>query len=166
VRTNDFETFTKAKLFYSPKSGVSVIDPAIAHDDRATADKSDDRWVMVLKNEMSLTVAGKNLRLVFSEQIQGPYDTVLGPPIVGAGTTIVDDMAEGPSLFKYDSLWYLYWDAPFSDFSYCLATSPDLVNWTDRSHEMAGPVEKMRHGTVLVVPTEAVKAALNAEPLP
>ncbi|NQT13308.1 MAG: hypothetical protein HQ582_11200 [Planctomycetes bacterium] len=160
MRTRDFKTFSKPKLFYSPQSPeLSVIDPFIAHDDRGTADKGDDRWVMVIKNEMGVEEGGKNLRLVFSKRMQGPYDTTLGPPIVGAGTGIVDRMGEGPSLFKHNNVWRLYWDAPASEFSYCLATSPDLVNWTNRSQEMSLPAKRMRHGTVLVVPAAAVPTA-------
>ena len=137
---------------------LSVIDPFIAYDNRATSDKSDDRWVMVIKNESSPKQGGKNLRLVFSKRMQGPYDTQLGPPIVGAGTNIVDTMGEGPSLFKYNHLWHLYWDAPGSEFSYCLATSQDLVHWTNRSQEMSLPAKRMRHGTVLVVSAHVVTA--------
>ncbi len=166
VRTRDFKTFTQAKLFYSPKSGMSVIDPAIAHDDQGTADKGDDRWVMVIKNEMSETDGGKNLRLLFSDRMQGPYDAEPGPPIVGAGTTIVDQMGEGPSLSKHNNLWRLYWDAPFSKFSYCLATSPDLKHWTNRSTEMSLPLKQMRHGVVLPVPAKAVQRAITTKPSP
>lgn len=160
VRTHDFQTFSKPALFYSPQSPeLSVIDPYIAYDD------SNDRWVMVIKNEMPPERGGKNLSLVFSKSMQGPYETKLEPPIVGAGTDIVNVMGEGPSLFKYKKLWYLYWDAPNSDFSYCLATSDDLVNWTNRSAEMSLPTEKMRHGSVLLVGDKAVEAALNVKPL-
>lgn len=162
VRTADFQMFSRPTLFYSPRSPeLSVIDPFIAHDDRGTAAKSDDRWVMVIKNEMSPQQGGKNLRLVFSKRMQGPYDTTLGPPIVGAGTDIVDRMGEGPSLFKHNNVWHLYWDAPGSEFSYCLATSPDLEHWTNRSPEMTLPTKQMRHGTVLVVPAAVVATAWN-----
>jgi hypothetical protein len=156
-RTKDFKSITKPALFFSPKEPeYSVIDPYIAHDDQGTADRSDDRWVMVIKNELGEDNGGKNLRLTFSRRMQGPYDTKLGPPIVGAGTGIVDRMGEGPSLFKRNGEWFLYWDAPGSRFSYCLATSTDLKTWTNRSTEMSLPAEHMRHGTVLVVPAEAV----------
>ena len=110
-----------------------VIDPCIARDDRGTEQPDDDRWVMVVKNELGADKGGKNLRLTFSDKMQGPYQTKLGPPIVGAGTSIVDQMAEGPSLFKRQGQWFLYWDAPESPFSYCLSTSPDLKTWTNRS---------------------------------
>ena len=133
-----------------------MIDPYIAHDDRNTDDTSDDRWVMVIKHELKPERGGKNLRLTFSKRMQGPYETTLGPPIVGAGTQIVNQMGEGPSLFKRGRTWFLYWDAPGSKFSYCLATSPDLVTWSNRSAEMSLPAKQMRHGTVLVVPENAI----------
>jgi hypothetical protein len=89
--------------------------------------------------------------------MEGPYPTTLGPPIVGAGTAIVDRMAEGPTLLRDDAgLWRLYWDAPGGPHPYCLATSPDLVEWTDRSAELRMPVDAPRHGTVLRAPRERV----------
>ena len=161
-RTTDFKKFSKPALFFSPQNPeYSVIDPFIAHDDRGTENVDDDRWVMVIKNELAPERGGKNLRLTFSRHMQGPYDTTLGPPIVGAGTKIVDQMGEGPSLFKRDGLWFLYWDAPGSRFSYCLATSPDLETWTNRSAEMSLPAKQMRHGTVLVVPANAVADSIK-----
>ena len=160
-RTKDFKTFTAPGLFFSPDPECSVIDPYIAHDNRNTQDTADDRWVMVIKHELKPERGGKNLRLTFSKQMQGPYHPKLGPPIVGAGTSIVNQMGEGPSLFKRGKTWFLYWDAPGSEFSYCLATSPDLMTWTNRSAEMSLPAKKMRHGTVLVVPTDAVSSAIR-----
>ena len=161
-RTVDFKKFSRPKLFFSPLDPEhGVIDPYIAHDDRGTEKTDDDRWVMVIKNEMGEDRGGKNLRLTFSDKMQGPYETKLGPPIAGAGTSIVDQMAEGPSLFKRDGIWFLYWDAPGSPFSYCLATSPDLKTWTNRSEDMSLPAKQMRHGTVLAAPAE--KVVLNAD---
>ena len=162
-RTKDFESFTAPELFFSPDPEFSVIDPFIAHDDRNTEDSTDDRWVMVIKHELKPERGGKNLRLTFSNRMQGPYDARLGPPIVGSGTSIVNQMGEGPSLFKRESMWFLYWDSPGSAFSYCLATSPDLQTWTNRSAEMSLPAAQMRHGTVLVVPSSAVSSAMRKE---
>ena len=163
-RTADFKNFSEPKLFYSPtEPELSVIDPYITHDDRGTSTKGDDRWVMVIKNEMYEKDGGKNLRLVFSQKMQGPYDSKLGPPIVGAGTPIVNHMGEGPSLLRHDGLWRLYWDAPGSKFSYCMATSSDLKTWTNQSHKMKLPVAHMRHGTVLKVPKSSIGNFLNAK---
>jgi hypothetical protein len=166
TRTRDFKKFSQPELFYSPAPEISVIDPFIARDNRGTVDRKDDRWVMVIKNEMPIARGGKNLRLVFGQTMQGPFDTTLGPAVVGAGTDIVNRMGEGPSLFKHKNLWHLYWDAPGSKHSYCLATSPDLVHWTNRSDQMTLPTRQMRHGTVLMVPETAVAEVLTADPLP
>ena len=68
-------------------------------------------------------------------------------------------MGEGPSLLKVDGEWWLYWDAPGSHYSYCLATSPDLKTWTNRSSEMTLPVEHLRHGTVVRVPQDSFQYA-------
>ncbi len=161
-RTKDFQTFSKPELFFSPQNPEhGVIDPYIAHDDRGTPDADDDRWVMVIKNEMARKQGGKNLRLTFAKRMQGPYSTTLSEPIVGAGTDIVDTMGEGPSLLKCCGQWFLYWDAPGSEYSYCLATSRDLKTWTNRSQEMSLPARQMRHGTVLIAPASAVAPALT-----
>ncbi|MEC9095621.1 MAG: family 43 glycosylhydrolase [Planctomycetota bacterium] len=155
--TKAFKKFTPPELFYSPRDPeYSVIDPFIAHDDRGTKNRRDDRWVMVIKNELAADKGGKNLRLTFSKKMLGPYGTKLGKPIVGAGTSIVNQMGEGPTLFRHQGKWHLYWDAPGSEFSYCLATSKDLENWQNRSAELKLPVDQMRHGTVLRVPLSAV----------
>ncbi len=149
--TKNFKEFTKPELFYTTVDPeLSVIDPYIAHDD------DNDRWVMVIKNEMPPPDGGKNLCLVFSKKMQGPYETKLGPPIVGKGSTIVDEMTEGPSLLKVDGLWRLYFDSPNSRYSYCLATSYDLKTWKDQSHKMKLPIKRMRHGTVMRVPISAI----------
>jgi len=163
VRTKDFQSFSEPKLFYTTKNPeLSIIDPYITKDDRSTETPNDDRWVMVIKNEMPAGKGGKNLRLVFSEKMQGPYQTTLGPPIVGSGTEIVDRMGEGPSMLKIGQEYWLYWDAPGSKYSYCLATSKDLVTWKNRSAELSLPVKHMRHGTVLRIPNQTLKKIQSA----
>jgi len=165
TRTRDFTSFTKPQLFFSPDPEFSVIDPYIAHDDRDTpGNVKDDRWIMVIKHEMAPEDGGKNLRLTFSaEGMQGPYDTTLGPPVVGTGTGIVNHMGEGPSLLKHQGEWWLYWDSPGSRFAYCLATSPDLKTWKNRSAELSMPISKMRHGTVFRAPLEKIRPQITAQ---
>ena len=164
-RTKDFKTFTKPALFFSTADPeLSVIDPFIAFDPGPTDGSADDRWVMVIKNEMYARDGGKNLCLTFAAHMQGPYRPKLSQPIVGAGTDIVDHMSEGPSLLRRGGVWWLYWDAPGSPFSYCLATSPDLEHWTNRTADLSMPVANLRHGTVLTVPRSAVARLLAHEP--
>ena len=157
TRTRDFVRFSEPRRFYSTAAPErSVIDPFIAKDDRGTLSAADDRWIMVIKNEQYAKDGGKNLCLVFADAMQGPYSSKLGPPIVGAGTAIVDRMVEGPSLLRRGDEWWLYFDAPGSEFSYCLATSRDLVTWINRSQDLRLPIASIRHGTVLVVPEQSV----------
>lgn len=157
-RTKDFETFSEPELLFEAEPQISLIDPFIARDDRGTLDSADDRWVMVIKNELSAEAGGKNLRLTFGAHMQGPFDRHLSEPIVGASTPIVGQMSEGPTLLKHQGVWHLYWDAPESPFSYCLATSTDLEHWVDRCSEMRLPTERMRHGTVLIAPVSVIEA--------
>ena len=156
-RTADFVTFTPPALFYAPDPEHGVIDAFIATDDRNTPDPADDRFVMVLKNEMDPLAGGKNLRLVFSDRL-ADFPTTLGPPIAGAGTTIVDRMVEGPTLLKADGQWRLYFDAPGAALPYGLATSTDLIHWTDRSAEIHMPIDAPRHGTIFRVPATMMPA--------
>lgn len=153
-RTGDFARFTPPELFYAPQPEHGVIDAFIATDGAEQA--SGSCFVMVIKNEMGPERGGKNLRLAFADRMRGPYSPVLGPPIVGAGTPIVDRMAEGPSLVHVDGQWRLYFDAPGGPHAYCLATSPDLIEWTDRSSEVAVPGAAPRHGTIFIAPAPAV----------
>lgn len=159
IRSKFLECFSKPELFYSTKNPeLSIIDPFITKDDRGTKDTSDDRWVMVIKNEMPASKGGKNLCLVYSKKMQGPYQQKLGPAIVGSGTKIVNRMGEGPSMLKVGKEYWLYWDAPGSKFSYCLATSKDLVTWKNRSAEMKLPAKHMRHGTVFRIPRKKLNS--------
>ena len=154
IRTRDFKDFTTPELFYAPVPEHGVIDAQVARDDRGTPEADDDRFVMVIKNEMGPESGGKNLRLAFAEHAQGRYPKRLGRAIVGSESEIVNQMAEGPSLLKVADEWRLYFDAPGR--GYGLATSPDLRNWTDRSHELRFPVRHPRHGSVIAVPPAAV----------
>ena len=63
-------------------------------------------------------------------------------------------MVEGPTLLKVCGEWRLYFDAPGR--GYGLATSPDLVRWTDRSADLRMPVPHPRHGSVALVPASAI----------
>lgn len=154
-RTADFISFSPPTLFYAPDPERGIIDAFIATDDRDTPDPADDQFVMVLKNEMDPLAGGKNLRLVFSDTL-ADFPTTLGPPVAGAGTDIVDRMVEGPTLLKADGRWRLYFDAPGGALPYGLATSTDLIHWTDRSAEIHIPIDAPRHGTIIRVPASLV----------
>lgn len=172
TRTSDFQSFTPAELFFD--QGWSVIDGSPAYDDRGTTDTSDDRWVMVVKNEREVTdppPTGKNLRLTyidstidwnsFSYADWSPAED----PIIGANTSIQPTDAEGPSLVKNGDEWLIYWDKYIAN-DYGLASSPDLTNWTDETGSFqlldaqGNEILHPRHGTVFSAPRSAITFGL------
>jgi beta-xylosidase len=168
TRTRHFKHFTPAKLFFD--QGFNVIDGHLVYDNRGTPRKDDDRWILVCKNDWAVKRGGKNLRLSFTGRFMDRPFTQVSKPIVGPGSSIrAQQMVEGPSLIRFHHKWLLYGDAytsvlytdsfvghHFSGGQYVLASSPDLVHWTDRTTQLAMPTKHPRHGTILVVPRSTV----------
>jgi beta-xylosidase len=161
-RTSDFRNFTEARVFFAP--GVSQIDACLAFDDRGTA----DRWVMAVKNEQYQELGGKNLRIAvapadltnpFPPKFRCPTDPAKpwSDPVVGPGAVIqASQWVEGPTLLKVGDEWWLYFDRfRMRSNRYGLATSKDLVHWTDRSTDVSVPRDA-RHGTIFRAPRSAV----------
>lgn len=147
VSTTDFESFSTPELLFQDE-GYSVID---AHVVSQPSEGADGRWVMTLKKELGTDQGGKNIRLAFSDAVIGPSS--FGPstdPVVGFGTPIRgNEQAEGPSLVQWNDQWLLYWDA-YSSGHYSLASSTDLVTWTDETAQLLMPVSHPRHGSVFI----------------
>lgn len=152
-RTADGKNFSEAKLFFDQK--FCCIDAQMALDDRGGSDLAAARWVMVFKNEREVRLGGKNLRLTFAPaDLSQPWSPA-SDPIVGPGSAIrPKELAEGPTLVRWNQQWFLYWDA-FASGHYSLATSADLKTWTDRTAELRMPPHP-RHGTVFRAPRSAV----------
>lgn len=152
-RTSDGRSFTAPQVFFD--QGFCVIDAQMVWD--------NGRWVMVLKDEREIPRGGKNLRLSFAPADLGQPCVPISGPIAGPGSSLrPQEQAEGPALMHWRGLWWLYWDA-FANGHYCLATSPDLKSWTDRTAELTMPAHP-RHGTVFHVPRAAVAHLLNETP--
>ena len=64
---------------------------------------------------------------------------------------------EGPSLIQIDGLWHLYIDY-HSVGILGMATSPDLVNWTENSHLATLP--NGRHGAIFAAPLDVIAFSL------
>ncbi|NND08521.1 MAG: hypothetical protein HKN87_19245 [Saprospiraceae bacterium] len=146
--TRDFEYFTPTRLFYD--HGFNVIDGSII--------ETDGSFAMFLKDESLFPTAQKNIRLTWSDQIEGPY-SVPTEPITG------DYWAEGPTGIKIYDRWHLYFDK-YVKHSYGLLTSDDLVRWKDESNDLEMP-EGIRHGTIFkITATEAiiVRSHFNRKP--
>lgn len=165
-RTADFKSFTDARVFFSP--GVSEIDACMTFDDRGTADPADDRWVMAAKNEQIPDLGGKNIRVTvapadltdpFPPEFRSPTDPVKpwSDPVAGPGSTVQSNQwVEGPTILKVDGEWRLYFDRfRARNGRFGLATSPDLVRWTDRTADLSLPGDA-HHGTILRAPRSAV----------
>jgi len=131
VTTIDFKTFSETKLLYEP--GFNVIDANIVRD--------ENRFIMFMKDE-TREPAQKNLKIAFSDKLTGPYSPA-GKPITG------NYWAEGPTTFKKDGKWLVYFDK-YRDHKYGAITSSDLINWTDISDKISVP-SGLRHGTIFEV---------------
>ena len=119
-RTADFQNFTDAQVFFSP--GVSEIDAMMAFDDRGTADPSDDRWVLVCKDEQ---MPGTGRQEYPADYRPGRSDETLpaavpfahrpepawSEPVAGPGSSVqASQWAEGPTLLRVGDEWRLYFD--------------------------------------------------------
>jgi predicted GH43/DUF377 family glycosyl hydrolase len=193
-RTTDFQSFTDAQVFFSP--GVSEIDAMMVFDDRGTSDPTDDRWVLVCKDEQMAELGGKNIRVTtapadltkpFPPEFRPPdagqgYDGLKGDesrmgveskgkmpsprpwsgPVAGPGSSVqANQWAEGPTLLKVGDQWRLYFDRfRLRTNRFGLATSNDLVHWTDRTSELTVPPQAM-HGTIFRAPRAVVSQAFS-----
>ncbi len=159
-RTADGKAFSEAALFFDQK--FICIDGMLAFQDHGSRNPSKGQWIMALKNEQEIRDGGKNLRITTAPaDFSKPWEPV-SKPVAGPGSAVRgNEMAEGPSLLKWKDQWFLYWDA-FANGHYCLATSPDLINWTDRSADLKMPPHP-RHGTVFAAPRSAVAWLRDAQ---
>ncbi|MCK5369562.1 MAG: family 43 glycosylhydrolase, partial [Cyclobacteriaceae bacterium] len=143
--TSDFKSFSETKLFYEP--GFNVIDASIK--------RNGDKYIMFIKNETELPDPEKNISVVFSDQITGPYSL---PQKVITG----DYWAEGPTAIQIDGKWHVYFDK-YRKHEFGLLTSSDLVQWRDESAKLKLPAG-IRHGTIFEV-SQNIFEKLNAAQL-
>lgn len=141
VTTKDFETYTKTKLLYD--DGFNAIDATIVRD--------GDRYVMFVKDETRQPVAKKNIRIAFSDKLEGPYSHASEP--------ISPDWVEGPTAIKIADTWYLYYDG-YTRHRYEGIKSKDLQNWESITDKLVFPKDT-RHGTVFQVSDKILEKLLE-----
>ena len=141
VTTEDFQAYSKTALLYD--GGFNVIDATIVRD--------GDRYVMFVKDETRQPVARKNIRIAFSDKLEGPYSPASEP--------ISPDWVEGPTAIKIADAWYLYYDG-YTRHRYEGIRSKDLKNWETITDELIFPKDT-RHGTVLKVPYQVLESLLK-----
>lgn len=135
--TKDFENFEPTRLFYNPD--FSVID--------ATIMPYEDEFVMFIKNENPYP-AEKNIRLLKSNDLAGPYTGKVSDPITG------NYWAEGPTPFQLGEYTYVFFDK-YREHHYGAIRSRDLVIWEDVTDSISFP-RGVRHGTVIKVPQSII----------
>lgn len=139
VTTKDFKRWSSPKVFFDP--GFSVIDAVIVRD------AARNRWVMIFKDETLHPVAKKNLRVAFSDQMQGAY-RVTDDPIVEAG-----DWVEGPTVLEMEGRWRVYFDR-YRDGGYGAVDTSDWERF-EVVHDLRMPTGT-RHGCAIRVSAEIV----------
>jgi hypothetical protein len=82
--------------------------------------------------------------------------------VAGPGSSVqANQWAEGPTLLKVGDQWRLYFDRfRLRTNRFGLATSNDLVHWTDRTSELTVPPQAM-HGTIFRAPRAVVSQAFS-----
>ncbi len=142
VKTKDFRTFSKTKIFFNPE--FSVIDAAIVKDPI----RKD--LIMIVKNENS-NPPEKNLRVTHTKKIKKGFPIEVSEPITG------NFWAEGPApLFVGDTL-YVYFD---KYRNHCFGAVRSLDHgrtWEDVSDRVSFP-KGIRHGTAFAVDVSVVEA--------
>jgi len=126
VRTRDFETFSKAKLFYDP--GYSSIDATIVK--RGPGD-----FINIFKDN---TRPNRNLKVAFGNSPHGPWSK--------PSEAFTDSFTEGPTVLKNDDYYYIYYDS-YRQMIYGAARTRDFITFTDVSNIVSVP-QKHKHGTI------------------
>ena len=141
--TKDFQSYTKARLFYNP--GFNVIDSTIF--------RAGKQYVMITKDETRYPPA-KNLHLATSDKVTGPWTTAAAP-FSPKGLWV-----EGPTCLKVGEYYYVYFDA-YAKHHYGALRTKDLKTWENVSEQLQVP-EGMRHGSVFPVSKEVLDRLLKA----
>lgn len=131
VTTKDFQTYSKAALFYD--GGFNAIDATIVKDGK--------QFVMVIKDETEVPQAKKNLRLATSDKAAGPYSA--------AGAPFTTSWVEGPTMLRHKGEWIVYYDM-YRAHRYGAMKTRDWKTWQDVTGQLQF-LSGVRHGTVISV---------------
>jgi Glycosyl hydrolases family 43 len=140
ITTNDFKTFSEAKLFLDP--GFSVIDCTIVK-------RGKDDYVLVMKDN---TRPYRNIRVAFASDPLGPYSKASDP--------FTPNFSEGPAVAKVGDDYLIYYDQ-YRDKIFGAMKTKDFKTFTDITKEVSLP-EGHKHGTIFEVKKKTVKQLLKA----
>ena len=140
TKTEDFQTFTPARLFYDP--GYNSIDGAVLK--RGTND-----YVLVVKDNRKPGYS--NLHLAFGATPTGPWGDETG--------SFAPEYSEGPTWVKVDDGYLIYYDA-YREYRYGAHFTTDFQTFTDLSDQISVP-QHHKHGTAIRI-TPSQLSALQA----
>lgn len=140
VRTSNFETFTKAELFYDP--GYSSIDATIVK--RGPGD-----YINVFKDN---TRPNRNLKVAFGNSPTGPWSE--------PSEAFTDSFTEGPTVLKNGEFYYIYYDS-YRQMIYGAARTRDFITFTDVTNSVSVP-QGHKHGTIFKASNKILKQLIRS----
>jgi len=127
--TQDFKTFSEAKLFLDP--GFSVIDAEIVK-------RNKNDYVLILKDNSR---PERDIKVAFAKSPLGPYQNISKP--------FTDSFTEGPSVVKIKSDWLIYYDS-YRKKIYEASLTRDFISFENITAKVKIP-EGHKHGTIVPV---------------
>jgi hypothetical protein len=137
TKTKDFQTFSKAELFFDP--GFEVID--------ATMLPEKDRFLLFFKDETRVPNVMKHILIAESPSIEGPFQVMTD--------AFSPHWVEGPSAIKWKGWYFCYFDM-YRAHKYGAMRSKDLQTWEDVTDQLQMPAAA-KHGTVFKVSRDVAR---------
>jgi hypothetical protein len=137
--TEDFSTFTPAKLFFDPK--FSVIDAQILK-------RGNKDFLLILKDN---TRPERDVKVAFGESAVGPWHDVSAP--------FTPKLSEGPNVAKVKDCWLIYYDN-YGAKKFGAAFTKDFKTFIYATSQISVP-EGHKHGTILMVSKKQLKPLIK-----
>ena len=139
--TQDFKTFSPAKLFFDP--GFSSIDAVLLQF-------NDQTYVQVLKDN---TRPNRNLKVAFSNHVEGPYTNL--------SDAFTETFIEGPTVVNVKGDWLIYFDV-YRKKIYGAMKTKDFKTFADITNQVSVP-EGHKHGTIIPVKRRIIQQLMKAK---
>jgi beta-xylosidase len=141
TKTKDFQTFSKAELFFEP--GFEVIDATMLH--------ANGKHYLFFKDETAHPQVKKHIQIAASDTVEGPFKVISDP--------ITPDWCEGPTVVKFGDSYLCYYDM-YRQSRIGAVRSKDLKNWDDISDKLS--ISRLtKHGTVIQVKKQILEAMMQ-----
>jgi predicted GH43/DUF377 family glycosyl hydrolase len=139
TNTNDFKTFTDAKLFLDPK--FSIIDAVIVK-------QQQHEYALVLKDN---TRPERNLKVAFAHSPWGTWENMSKP--------FTEKFTEGPTVVKVKNGYLIYYDA-YQNKKYGASFTKDFKTFVNADSLISVPMNH-KHGTIVEVKKSFLKKLIK-----